>query len=76
THGAFALDLETGAVRRYLTLPGDGMGHDLAEAPDGRGYLSETRDGSLMRLRRGEAAFQVLLRATRRAGPGGLGAAG
>lgn len=52
-HGVFALDLETGAVRRYLTLPGDGMGNDLAVAPDGTVYLSETRDGSLMRLRPG-----------------------
>ncbi|HBO6305391.1 TPA: hypothetical protein L4741_004970, partial [Pseudomonas aeruginosa] len=39
-------------------------------------YLSETRDGSLMRLRPGEPAFQVLLRDSRLAGPGGLGAAG
>ncbi|MBF3233532.1 hypothetical protein HKW85_37585, partial [Pseudomonas aeruginosa] len=61
-HGVFALDLATGAVRRYLTLPGDGMGNDLAVAPDGTVYLSETRDGSLMRLRPGEPAFQVLLR--------------
>ena len=59
-HGVFALDLATGAVRRYLTLPGDGMGNDLAVAPDGTVYLSETRDGSLMRLRPGEPAFQVL----------------
>ncbi|HEK3624918.1 TPA: hypothetical protein SMW24_000960 [Pseudomonas aeruginosa] len=75
-HGVFALDLATGAVRRYLTLPGDGMGNDLAVAPDGTVYLSETRDGSLMRLRPGEPAFQVLLRDSRLAGPGGLGAAG
>ncbi|PHJ07027.1 hypothetical protein A5N81_02160 [Pseudomonas aeruginosa] len=61
-HGVFALDLASGAVRRYLTLPGDGMGNDLAVAPDGTVYLSETRDGSLMRLRPGEPAFQVLLR--------------
>lgn len=75
-HGVFALDLASGAVRRYLTLPGDGMGNDLAVAPDGTVYLSETRDGSLMRLRPGEPAFQVLLRDSRLAGPGGLGAAG
>lgn len=75
-HGVFALDLATGAVRRYLTLPGDGMGNDLAVAPDGTVYLSETRDGGLMRLRPGEPAFQVLLRDSRLAGPGGLGAAG
>jgi DNA-binding beta-propeller fold protein YncE len=76
SHRIFALDTSTATVRRNLTLPDDGMGNDIVLAPNGMVYLSETRAGSIMRLRPTDREFQVVIRDDRLAGPDGIGAAG
>lgn len=72
----FALDTSTATVRRNLTLPDDGMGNDIVLSPDGTVYLSETRAGSIMRLRPTDREFQAVIRDGRLAGSEGIGAAG
>lgn len=50
-HRLFALDSTTGEVLRILTLPDGGFGNDLALAPDGSVYVTDSRNGRVLRLR-------------------------
>jgi len=75
-HRVFALNVSDATINRSLTLPEGGMGNDLVIAKDGTVYLTETKAGSIMRLRPGEANFQIIFRDKRLAGPSGIGAAG
>jgi hypothetical protein len=52
------------------------MGNDMVLAKDGTVYLTETKVGSIMRLRPNEANFQIIFRDQRLSGPNGIGAAG
>ncbi|MDW5501343.1 hypothetical protein R6Y99_16240 [Pseudomonas lundensis] len=75
-HRVFALNVSNATINRSLTLPEGGMGNDMVLAKDGTVYLTETKAGSIMRLRPGEANFQIIFRDKRLAGPNGIGAAG
>ncbi|RZV03860.1 UNVERIFIED_ORG: hypothetical protein EOZ59_3919 [Serratia quinivorans] len=75
-HRVFALNVSNATINRSLTLPEGGMGNDMVLAKDGTVYLTETKAGSIMRLRPGEASFQIIFRDQRLSGPNGIGAAG
>jgi sugar lactone lactonase YvrE len=75
-HRIFALDVRTGAVRRTLTLPDGGFGNDLALAPDGTLYVTDSRRGRIMRVRPGAHEFKLVLEDSRLAHVDGIGASG
>jgi sugar lactone lactonase YvrE len=75
-HRVFALNVSNATINRSLTLPEGGMGNDMVLAKDGTVYLTETKVGSIMRLRPNEANFQIIFRDQRLSGPNGIGAAG
>lgn len=75
-HRIFALNISDATINRSLTLPEGGMGNDLVVGKDGTVYVTETKAGSIMRLRPGESEFKIIFRDPRLADPSGLGAAG
>jgi sugar lactone lactonase YvrE len=75
-HRVFALDVRTGAVQRALTLLDGGFGNDLALAPDGAVYVTDSRLGRVLRLRPGAQAFEVLVEDPRLLPVDGVGAGG
>ena len=53
-------DLKTGAPQNTYLLPGQGpLCNDIAVAPDGTAYVSDTRQGSIVMLKRGAKALEV-----------------
>ena len=65
TAGIAELDLETGAVRRVAMVPADGANHvvgDLAPAPDGTIYATDSAAPILWRLRPTGTALEPFVR--------------
>lgn len=75
-HRIFALDVRTGAVRRTLTLPDGGFGNDLALAPDGTLYVTDSRRGRILRVRPSARDFETVLEDRRLAPVDGIGVGG
>ncbi|MFN3945240.1 MAG: hypothetical protein ACK4K7_09950 [Allosphingosinicella sp.] len=75
-HRIFALDVRTGAVRQTLTLPEGGFGNDLALAPDGTLYITDSRLGRVLRVRPGAQTFDVVVEDQRLSHVDGIGAGG
>ena len=76
-HRLFALDSRTGAVRRTLVLPDGGFGNDLALAPDGGLYVTDSRNGRVLRLRTDADRLETVvehpvLKPVERVGVGGI----
>ncbi len=58
--GVFAFDLQTGALKRKAVLPPDGQAAfgDVAVAPDGTVYVSDSANGRFYRLAPGAEALE------------------
>ena len=54
-----ALDLRSGALKGSYPFPGGGVCNDIAVAPDGTAYATDTMAGRVLRLRRGAQALAV-----------------
>lgn len=75
-HRLFALDSSTGEVLRVLTLPDGGFGNDLALAPDGSVYVTDSRNGRVLRLRPGSEQLDTLVEHPGLAPVNGVGVGG
>jgi len=75
-HRVFALDAQSGEVRRVLDVPDNGFGNDIAISPDGTIYVTDSRKARVLMLCPGCRAFETVLEDTRLAPPDGVGAAG
>jgi sugar lactone lactonase YvrE len=70
---AMAFDLKTGAVKGTYVLPGDGtLCNDIAVAPDGTTYVTDTRQGSLDMLKPGAKNLEIAAKDPLLAGADGL----
>lgn len=66
-------DLKTGAPKGSYTLPGNGtFCNDIAVAPNGTAYITDTGQGSLVMLKPGANALEVAARDPLLAGADGL----
>ena len=66
-------DLKTGAPEGTYLLPGQGpLCNDIAVAPDGTAYISDTRQGSIVMLKPGAKALEVAAKDPLLAGADGL----
>jgi sugar lactone lactonase YvrE len=52
-------DLRTAAVKRVYPFPGGGLCNDIAVAPDGTTYATDTTGGRILRLKPGASALEV-----------------
>ncbi len=75
-HRIFALDPATGSVRRSLEMPEGGFGNDLALAPDGTVFVTDSRKGRLLRLDPGADGLRTVLEHPTLEPVGGIGVAG
>jgi sugar lactone lactonase YvrE len=67
-------DLSTGAPKGSFGLPGENaFCNDIAVAPDGTAYISDTNQGTLDMLKPGAKAFEVAAKDALLAGADGLG---
>ena len=68
-----AFDLKTGALKGTYALPGDGaLCNDIATAADGTAYISDTRQNSILMLKPGAKALEVVAKDPLLAGADGL----
>lgn len=52
-------DLKSGAVKKVYPFPGGGFCNDMAVAPDGTTYATDTTGGRILRLKPGATALEV-----------------
>jgi sugar lactone lactonase YvrE len=70
---AMAFDLKTGAPKGTYPLPGDGtLCNDIAVGADGTTYVTDTRQGSVLMLKRGAKSLEVAAKDPLLAGADGL----
>jgi sugar lactone lactonase YvrE len=70
---AIAFDLKTGAVKGTYPLPGDGvLCNDIAVAPNGTTYVTDTRQGSVLMLKAGGKNLEIAAKDPLLAGADGL----
>ena len=70
---AMAFDLKTGAPKATFPLPGDGtLCNDIAVGTDGTTYVTDTRQGSLLMVKRGGKALEIAAKDPLLAGADGL----
>jgi sugar lactone lactonase YvrE len=70
---AMAFDLKTGAVKGTYVLPGDGtLCNDIAVAPNGISYFTDTRQGSVVMLKPGSKTLEIAAKDPLLAGADGL----
>jgi sugar lactone lactonase YvrE len=70
---AMAFDLKTGAPKGTYRLPGDGtLCNDIAVGADGTTYVTDTRQGSVLMLKRGAKSLEVAAKDPLLAGADGL----
>lgn len=68
-----AFDLKTGMIKGTYALPGDGaLCNDIATAADGTAYVTDTRQGSILMLRPGAKALELVAKDPLLAGADGL----
>jgi len=68
-----SFDLESGAPKGTYLLPGDmALCNDIAVAPDGTAYISDTRQASILMLKPGAKALEVAAQDALLAGADGL----
>jgi sugar lactone lactonase YvrE len=68
-----AFDLKTGALKGTYALPGEGaLCNDIATAADGTAYISDTRQNSILMLKPGAKALEVVAKDPLLAGADGL----
>lgn len=68
-----SFDLKTGAVKGTYRLPGDmALCNDIAVAPDGTAYISDTRQDSVLMLHPGAKELQTVAKDPLLAGADGL----
>lgn len=68
-----SFDLKTGAVQGAYRLPGDGaLCNDIAVASDGTAYISDTRLNSVLMLKPGSKALELVAKDPLLAGADGL----
>jgi len=76
-HRIFAIETSTGKQRVDVLVPNGGMGNDIALAPDGTVFLTETKNGGILRLQPDTDQLQAIVSDGRlNGGTGGIGAAG
>ncbi|WP_224243471.1 Vgb family protein [Hyalangium gracile] len=61
----FALEVRTGKVSRLVVVPEGGMGNDIAVAPDGGVYVTDSSRASVLYLRPGGERLETLVSDTR-----------
>lgn len=70
---AMAFDLKTGAPKATFPLPGDGtLCNDIAVGADGTTYITDTRQGSVLMVKRGGTALEIAAKDPLLAGADGL----
>jgi sugar lactone lactonase YvrE len=70
---AIAFDLKTGAPKATYPLPGDGtLCNDIAVGADGTTYVTDTRQGSVVMVKRGAKSLEVAAKDPLLAGADGL----
>jgi sugar lactone lactonase YvrE len=70
---AMAFDLKTGSVKGTYVLPGDGtLCNDIAVAPNGTTYVTDTRQGSVLMLKPGGKNLEIAAKDPLLAGADGL----
>lgn len=70
---AMAFDLKTGAPKATYPLPGDGtLCNDIAVGADGTAYVTDTRQGSVLMVKRGGKSLEVAAKDPLLAGADGL----
>jgi len=70
---AMAFDLKTGAPKGTYPLPGDGvLCNDIAVGADGTAYVTDTRQGSVLMLKRGGKSLEIAAKDPLLAGADGL----
>ena len=68
-----AFDLQTGTLKGTYPLPGDGaLCNDIATAADGTAYVTDTRQGSILMLKPGAKALELVAKDPLLAGADGL----
>ena len=68
-----AFDLKSGAPKGTYPLPGDGvLCNDIAVSEDGTGYVTDTRQGSVLMLKPGGKALEIAAKDQLLAGADGL----
>ena len=68
-----AFDLKSGAPKGTYRLPGDGpLCNDIAVGTDGTAYVADTRQGSILMLKRGAKTLEVAAKDPLLAGADGL----
>jgi sugar lactone lactonase YvrE len=68
-----AFDLKTGTPKGTYPLPGDGaLCNDIATAADGTAYVTDTRQGSILMLKPGAKALELVAKDPLLAGADGL----
>jgi len=68
-----AFDLQTGTPKGTYPLPGDGaLCNDIATAADGTAYVTDTRQGSILMLKPGAKALELVAKDPMLAGADGL----
>jgi sugar lactone lactonase YvrE len=68
-----AFDLKTGAAKGSYDFPGDNaLCNDIAIAPDGTAYATDTIVGSILRLKKGASAVDVWAKDAKLAGIDGI----
>jgi sugar lactone lactonase YvrE len=70
---AMAFDLKSGAPKATYPLPGDGtLCNDIAVGADGTAYVTDTRQGSVLMVKRGGTALEIAAKDPLLAGADGL----
>ena len=70
---AMAFDLKTGAPKGTYPLPGDGtLCNDIAVGADGTTYVTDTRQGTVVMLKRGAKSLEIAAKDPLLAGADGL----
>jgi sugar lactone lactonase YvrE len=68
-----AFDLKTGAIKATYPLPGQGpLCNDIAVAPDGTAYVTDTVQGSVVMLKPGSKSLEIAAKDPLLAGADGL----